>query len=251
MNKIGFYLAIGCVALWAQTGQFTRVSPDLNDEQTLQEKYHIVPTEEGLLGALRHESPEVRSFVALRLAARGDKDAISPILAALAAEDLGGVKITQAAAAAELGSAEGFNALKSMCEDRSWSPSMRMVAAQTMVTVVGREECLSDILDVLRLGSDDGQASFDDRQASLIALNLLTYGRFKQVTPAELDEMRAASAPYLRSQDSGVRMAAGMCVRDLGGPRAISQLRAAIGVERDEAVRNSLAKDLLSAGSGR
>lgn len=251
MNKMGFYLAIWCAGLAAQTVVVNSRPPDLNDERTLQEKYHITPTEEGLLGALRHESPEVRNFAALRLAAKGDKAAIPAILAALAAENLNGVKIIQASAAAQLGATEGFDALKSMCGDRSWPPSTRMIAAQTMVSVLGRQECLSDIIEVLRSGADDGRASLEDRQASLIALNLLTYRRFKQLTPSQLDEVRNLSARYLRSQNPGVRMVASQCVRDLGGPWAISELRTAIDAERDEAVRDSLSKDLLTVGGGR
>jgi hypothetical protein len=39
-------------------------------------------------------------------------------------------------------------------------------------------------------------------------------------------------------------MAAGMCIRDEGGPWAISELLGAIAQERDESVRSSLARDL-------
>jgi HEAT repeat protein len=250
MNKIGLYLAIGCAGLAAQTDRIISGAPDRNEERALEEKYHISPTEEGLLGALTHQSPEVRNFAALRLGARGDKAAIPSILAALAAETVEGVKVTQAISAAQLGATEGVNALKSMCGDTSWSPSMRLVAANGML-VVGSEECLSDVLDVLRLEAPGGQASLDDRQAARSALNLLTYRKFKQLTAGQIDEIRGLSAVYLKSPAPDVRMAAGLCIRDLGGPWAISQLRAAIDSEREEAVRNSLAKDLLSVGNGR
>jgi HEAT repeat protein len=250
MNKIGLYPAIWCAGLAAQTVAVTSRPPDLNDERTLQDKYHISPTEEGLLGALQHQSPEVRNFAALRLAARGDKAAIPAILAALAAENLDGVKINQAISAAQLGAPEGFNALKGMCEDRAWAPGLRMIAAAGMLNV-GREECLPDVLDVLRSEADRVQTSLEDRQAARSALNLLTYRKFKQITSPQLDEIRGLTAVYLKSPAPDIRMAAGMCIRDLGGPWAISQLRTAIDAEQEAAVRNSLARDLASVGSGR
>jgi hypothetical protein len=182
--------------------------PDM-DEQTLQKKYHIAPTEGGLIGALRHLEVVVRQFAATKLANDGDKAAIRPILDALVAEKVEGVKIGLATAAARLGEPEGFNVLQSMCEDRTWSPTLRMGAAQSMVLGLGRQECLSDILDVLR-------SEPDDHQAVPMALNLLP--RFKQIPPSQLDEVRGLVALYLQSPAPDLRLAAGMCIRDLGGP---------------------------------
>ena len=234
------YVAIGCVGLAAHPGRANADAPvrDL-DERTLQEKYHIAPTEEGLIGALQHREGLVRSFAALKLAENRDKNAIAPILAALAAESQEGTRIILATAAAQLGADEGLNALRSMCEDRSWSPTLRMGAAQSMVSFLGRQDCLSDVLEVLRSEPDDHQASFG-------ALNLLTYSWLKQAPPGQLDEIRALAALYLKSPDSMLRIAAGACIRDHGGPSAITQLRAAIDVEQESAVRESLEKDVLS-----
>ncbi|HEX4137947.1 MAG TPA: HEAT repeat domain-containing protein [Bryobacteraceae bacterium] len=239
MKKIGLYLVIGWVGLGAQTAvRGGPPKPDM-DERTLQEKYHIAANEEGLIGALQHQDQAVRDFAAIRLANDGDKVAIRPILDALSAEKVDGVRIIQAASAARLGSTEGFDALKSMCEDQTWSPTMRMVAAQTMINVVGHQECLADVLDVLR-------SQPEDHQASSMALNLLTFNRFRQIPPNQADEIRNLCANYLKSPASELRMAAGGCIRDQGGPWAISQLRAAIDAEGEQAVRNSLEKDLLS-----
>ena len=134
MNKRWLYPAIGCLVFAALTSRATAGLPvqDL-DERSLQDKYHIAPTEEGLIGALRHQNGVVRIFAAIRLADKGVKAAIGPVLDALAAETLEGNKIILASAAARLGSEEGFNALKSMCRDGSWSATLRMSAAQTMV----------------------------------------------------------------------------------------------------------------------
>jgi hypothetical protein len=129
------------------------------DENTLQQKYHIASTEAGLTGALQHQDPSVRTFAAIKLATGEKKDAIRPILDALAREKINNVKIVQATSAAQLGSAEGFDALKSMCENRGWEPVMRMLAAQTMVSFLNREDCLSGILDALRSAPGDHQAA--------------------------------------------------------------------------------------------
>lgn len=238
MMRAGLYLAIGCLGLAAQTLQVNRQGPDM-DERTLQEKYHIAPTEEGLIGALKHPEAAVRSFAAMWLAYHGDKAAVRPILDAMAVEKLEGDKIGLATAAAQLGSDEGLDALKNMCEDRSWSPTMRVVAAQSMVSFLHRQDCLSDVLEVLRSEPDDHQASFG-------ALNLLTYGWLKQIPPGQIDQVRDVCATYLKSQAPMLRIAAGACVRDQGGPFAVSQLRAAIDIEQDQAARESLQKDVLS-----
>ena len=232
------YLAIGYIGGAAYIGQATAAVPvpDM-DEQTLQEKYHIAPTERGLIGALRHPEVVVRNFAAIKLANDGDKAAIRPILDALAAEKVEGVKIGLATAAARLGALEGFNALRSMCEDRSWSPTFRMGAAQSVVYALGRQECLSDILDVLR--SDP-----DDHEAVPTALNLLP--RFQQIPPRQLDEVRSLVALYLQGPALDLRLAAATCIHDLGGPWAVSQLQAAWDGERDETVRRVLANYLLS-----
>jgi hypothetical protein len=240
MNKKWLYLMAGCVGLAAQTGKVIAgvPRPDL-DERTLQEKYHIASTEEGLIGALQHQEPVVRSFAAMKLGDDGDKAAIRPIMDALAAEMVDHVKIIQATSAARLGSAEGFNALMSMCEDRSWSPGMRVTAAQNMVNFLGRQECLPDIIDALR-------SAPDDHDSIVGALSL--FPRFKQLPPSQLDEIRDLSAMYLKSQDSSFRILASQCVRHLGGPWAISELRAALDAERDENVRKVIAHELVSVG---
>jgi len=238
MNKIVFYLAIGYIGWAAYIGHAIAAEPlpDMN-EQTLQNKYHVAATEGGLIGALRHPEVVVRQFAATKLANDGYKTAIRPILDALASEKVENVKLALATAASRLGAPEGVSALQSMCEDRSWSPSMRMAAAQSMVFGLGRQECLSDVVDVLR--SEPG-----DHEAVPTALNLLS--RFKQIPSSQLEEVRGLVALYLQSPSPDFRLAAGTCIRDMGTPWAISQLQAALNAERDEAVRNSLAKDLLS-----
>lgn len=241
VNKILLYLLIGCAALAAQTYQPSGRQPD-SVEHILQERYHIALTEEGLLGALQRGPSEVRGLAAISLADHGYKDAIGAIMDALSTETLQGAKIGLAVAAGQLGSEQGLSALKGMCGDRSWQPGLRMYAADSMLGFAGREDCLSDVLDVLR----SGDPTPEDRQGVLQALSLLK--RFKHITAGQLDEIRELSASYLKSQAPELRTAAGQCVRDVGGPWAISQLRAAIDAERDESVRVSLRQDLGSIG---
>jgi hypothetical protein len=206
------------------------------DEQTLQEKYHIAPTKDGLLTALHHERAAVRSFAALKLASDNQVDALPPILAALTAETIPGVKIILAAAASQLGSSEGTQALTGMCDDPSWSPGLRMVAAQTMLNI-GREGCLVGILAVLRSPGDDFQAPY-------MALTLIP--RFKHVSRGELEEIKGYAAMYLRNRNSVLRMAAAHLMRELGDSWAISQLQTALAAESDESVRNIMASELRS-----
>lgn len=241
MNKKLLFLVVGCVGLAAQTPQasFHAGGPpeQVFDERALQEKFHIAPTEEGLIGALQHRELVVRRFAASWLGRNGDKAAIRPILAALAAETDESDKIILATAAAHLGAAEGFDALKGMCDDRSSSPVLRMSAAQSMLLDLGRQECLSAMLEVL-------WAPTDYHYADWMALGLLS--QLKQVPPSQLDEIRSLSTLYLKNPASDVRMAASHLIRVFGGPWAVSQLQAAQDAEQEENVRTYIAKELSS-----
>jgi HEAT repeat protein len=256
MNTTQLYLLLGCaVGVIAHAAQTSAVDgkpvPDM-DERVLQEKYHIVPNKEGLLGALRHERGEVRTFAALRLAADGQKDAIPPILAALTVETIEGVKINLAIAAAQLGAEDGMNALKSMCEDPSWSPGLRMIAAQGVICFFGGEAapssqtalqgCLASAWSVLRSPGDNPPG---DNQAAVMAMNLVA--RIRQVPPTQRQEIRDIGAMYLRDQAPELRMAASRFIREMAGDSwAVSQLRAALDVEREEAIKMVIARDLAA-----
>src|ERR1035441_2082507 len=251
MKTQSLYLLFGCaVAVIAHAAQTSAVNgkpvPDM-DERVLQERYHIVPNKEGLLGALRHERGDVRSFAALKLAADGHKDASPPILAALTVETREGVKITLAIAAAQLGAEDGMKALKSMCEDPSWSPGLRMIAAQGMIGFFGGEAapsaqtalqgCLASAWSVLR--------SPGDNQAAVMAMNLVA--RVRQIPPTQRQEIRDIGAMYLRDQAPELRMAASRFIREVAGDSwAVAQLRAALDVEREEAIKMVIARDLAA-----
>src|SRR2546422_259484 len=109
-NIVVTLFAATCVcSAQLQSSSNRRPEPDM-DERALEEKYHIAPTKEGLLAALHHAVPAVRSFAAFKLSNDRQMDAVAPILAALAAETIPGVKIILATSATRLGSDEGAEA---------------------------------------------------------------------------------------------------------------------------------------------
>jgi HEAT repeat protein len=225
---IAFSFMLGVTISLAQT----RDNDKRMGDTTLQD-HHIALTKDALLAALHHPDSSVRSASALLLAVNGEKDAIPSILEALATETFPGARIHLAYAAAKLGGDEGVAALKSMCGDRSWSAVLRMSAAWAML-VAGREDCLSNVLDVIRF-HDDGQATSQ-------ALNLLTC--FKHAPVREMQEVRNLVRMSLRSTDPDVRMKASYVLRKWGDSSAMEDVRSALAVEHDETAREVLARDL-------
>jgi hypothetical protein len=165
-------IACGAASLWPAQSREVEGNPvpDM-DDHTLWAKYHIPPTTDAWMGALRHERAEVRVLAAMRLASVGYKEAVPSILAAMSSDPLPGARVNQAAAAARLGSQDGVAALERMCQNSGWSPGMRMMAAYTAL-IVGSEGCLGEVLDVLRSREDD--------PATSQALHLIT--RFRHLT---------------------------------------------------------------------
>ena len=75
MNRNSLRIAVACILVAAAQAQIQTIEgshpvPDM-DEQTLQEKYHIPLTKDGLLVALHHPSGSVREFAASLLAQWG------------------------------------------------------------------------------------------------------------------------------------------------------------------------------------
>ncbi len=197
--------------------------------------HHIALTKDALLTALRNPVPGVRSAAALVLAAHGEKDAVPSILEALATETFQGTRISLASAAAELGADDGIAALRSMCGNTSWSAGLRMSAAWAMI-LRGREDCLGNVLDVIRF--------HDDSQAVVAALNFLP--RFKHVPAQEMQEIRNLVRMSLRSGTPWVRREASSALRQWGDAAALEELRSALAVESDDTVRAVVAGDLKS-----
>lgn len=249
MRKNALGLALACALLGV-----VRVSPvraangppvfDV-DEHTLQEKYNIPPTKEGLLMALRHSRPDVRMFAALKLAWDGQKDAIPSILAALAVDPVPNVKVSMAFAAAKLGSEDGLAALRSMCHGRTSPSYLRMDAAGAMLDLE-RNDCLTDVLEVMR--STEGSDSVEENQAVLQAVSLIP--RFKSLTLEQLGQVRSIVPAFLRSSFPWMRATVCSTLRMMGGPWAAEQLRTALAAETDDNVRRAI-KSSLAAMDGR
>jgi HEAT repeat protein len=238
MKTKTMYLLLGCVVgAIAHAAPMRAIDgtpmPDMN-ERILQEKYHIASTKDGLVAALGHPSSDVRSFAALKLAIDGQKDTTPAILSALAVEALQGVQINLALAAAQLGAEGGTLALRGMCENVSWSGGLKMAAAQAMLSL-NREDCLADVLGVLR-------SAADDQQAVTQALNLLP--RFKHVPDQDLQEMKDLIAMHLKSNSLAARIAAVHTIKEIGDGSAVEQLRGALAVELDDTARRVILADL-------
>lgn len=234
LSYLGFSLVLGVTVSAAAQIQVENNRQRLDvDERMLQEEYHIAPTKEGFLIALRNAYSGVRSYGALRLAADKQTDAVPAILAALAAETVPGARESLALAAAQLGADEGALALRRMCADVSGSGVLRMGAASAMLTL-GREDCLPDVLDVLRLDGD-----FTD---VIQAISLLP--RFHHLTAPEVREVQNVLPLLLKHDHTAVRMSVSQTLRFIGGVFAVQTLRSALPLERDEIVRRVMANDL-------
>ena len=184
----------------------SRVQPDA-DDRLLAERYHIAPTKEGLMGALEYPAPEVREYAAIRLAEMGSKEAVPAILSVLSREELPGARIIIASAAFQLGAQEGLAALTAMCQNANWSPVFRMLAATQMMNQ-GREECLVDVLSVLRSG--------EDHEGTVLALNLIP--RFKQLSAANAAEARNLLSQSIASRSPAIRQQTSYALSLIRGP---------------------------------
>jgi HEAT repeat protein len=207
------------------------------NERTLWEKYHIASTKEGLIGALEHPEGTVRGFAASKLAAEGQKDAVPAILVALAKETVPGVRISLALAAARLGSDDGIAALRTKCRDRTRATGLRMMAASAMLDL-GREDCLTDVLEGLR-SAENGRTPIDDQD---IMGALYMTPRFKNPKPEQAEETKALVAMALQSDTPIVRsVAANYTIpRMADNSWAVEQLQGVLAVERDENVRKTI-----------
>ena len=213
--------------------------PIFDGEKILNEKYHTPLTKDALLSALPDELPAVRSLAASKLAFAGEKDSIPFILAALARERIPVARIGFAYAAAELGAQDGVVALRGMCGDPGWSRARRMEAANMMVAV-HNEDCLGDVLDVLR--SRDESQTVDEGAISALCVLL----RHNHVPAPELPEVRRLAAVYLKSDNDATRVYASDVLGKFGDPSSAEDLRRALVVEHEENVQVAITTALKS-----
>jgi HEAT repeat protein len=187
--------------------------------------------------ALYDNLPDVRSLAASKLAFAREKDTIPFILAALARESIPVAKIGFASAAAELGVQDGFAALRSMCGGPAWSRVRRMNAANMMVAL-HNEDCLSDVLDILK--SRDESQIVDEGAISALCVLL----RHSHVPAQELPEIRRLAAAYLRSDNDATRVYASDVLARFGDLSSADDLRRAFPIEHDENVQVAITNAL-------
>lgn len=207
-------------------------------EKILEQKYHTPLTKDALVAALRDNLPDVRGAAAARLSFSGEKDTVPSILAALAIES-SSTKILLASSAAELGAQEGFAALRGMCRDSGWSSIHRMEAANMMVAL-NNEDCLADVLNVLR--SNDSNDAVND-PANMAVYVLL---RHKHIPAEELPRIRGLAQVFLGSENPSIRAGSIDLLEKYGDSLSAEYLRGALAVEQDEAVRKAMAAALRS-----
>lgn len=242
MKHKSLYLTFGIVLAICVFQTSVRVfaeSPILDGEKILNEKYHTPLTKEALFSALRDDLPAVRSLAASKLAFAGEKDALPLILTALTKETSPGDRILFAYAAAELGAQDGFAALRGMCGDRAWSRVRRMNAANMMVAL-HNEDCLGDVLEVLR-SRDESQIVDEGAISALCVLP-----RHSNIPASELPELRRLAAAYLKSDNAATRVYASDVLGKFGDSSSAEDLRRALGVEHEENVQVAITRALKS-----
>src|SRR5579864_4290600 len=202
----------------------------------LEQKYHTPLTKDALVAALRDNLPDVRGAAAARLSFSGEKETVPSILAALAIES-SSTKILLASSAAELGAQEGFAALRGMCRDSGWSSIHRMEAANMMVGL-NNEDCLADVLNVLR--SNDSNDAVND-PANMAVYVLLQH---KHIPAEELPAIRGLAQVFLRSENPSIKAGSINLLEKYGDSLSAEYLRGALAVEKDEDVRKAMAEAL-------
>lgn len=211
-------------------------------EVELRRKYSPL-TKDSLLAALRDPTRDVRVLAAIRLADAREHDAVPVIMAMLKTEPTPSVRATLALEAARLGSEEGIAALTGMCRDGS-EPVARLAAAEDMLVFLNNEDCLADVVDILRSSYDSRSG---DIEGILQALSLLP--RFKHVPPQQLAEIRRLAPAVLMSHDAIVRAFASDVLDKFGDATAIRQLKDALAAEKDETARKAMTSAITSLES--
>jgi HEAT repeat protein len=228
-NPIATLVLLALVALATQPAASAGI-PISDSDELLIKKYHLPLTKGALFSALHDADPGIRAQAAAKLAERGEKDALMPILNALASESYPGAKIHMALIVARLGDPAGINALKGLCGDAALSSVLRMSAAQALDDL-GRENCLPDILGVLR--------SPDDLQATDMALNSLIY-HHENASPAQLQEIRHLVPIFLNDGNVVVRMKASGVLGKFGDYSSVLDLRNALAREESDSGQTAM-----------
>lgn len=206
-------------------------------ERALKAKYSPL-TKDSLLAALGDSDKDVRVLAAIRLADAGEKSAVPFILRLASQEPQPFVRQGLILQAARLGFEPAVATLRDECKSGS-SQVLQMSAAQAMVAFLHNEDCLDDVLRVLRSG-DDGQADHVD--AVWTAFCVLP--RFQHPPASELAEIRDVGALYLRSDKSQYRSQAADILQRFGDDASAQDLSAALSIETDPTARTAMDRSL-------
>ncbi|HZS54904.1 MAG TPA: HEAT repeat domain-containing protein [Bryobacteraceae bacterium] len=201
-------------------------------DQQLQD-HKISPNRSDIIQALQSLDGEVRALAALKLANDKDANAVPHISDAFRNERVPEVEIQLAFALAELGEKSGTTSLKTLCDDKSQSVSIRLGAAQNLLGL-HNQDCLSAVLEILKNNTESGS------QAN--ALGVLSGFRealkqHPQVIVDPIVKSLSASSPY-------VRISAALALENLTALSAIPELEFALAREQDEGVRAQMELDL-------
>ena len=120
------------------------------------------------------------------------------------------------------------------------------MSAASVMLFLARENCLGDVVDVLR--THYGPHSGEGQEALIGALSLLP--SFRHVPPADLAEIRRLASRLLKSDRMMVRVYASGLLGKLGDASSSAKdLRTALAAETDETARRAMTSALASLQS--
>jgi HEAT repeat protein len=162
-------------------------------------------------------------------------DSLPEIIRAAEIEQDTLTKVNIAAAATWLGSPDGLNMLKRVCEDSTLPPYARQNAARNVFDK-GDHACFSAVADLMLPSADLGT-----RIGALYLLSQL-HDRTEEESKRVLQLLVAS----LTDPDLRVRLETCQGLRWLNKPEAITPLRNALATEREEIVRTQMQSTLDS-----
>jgi HEAT repeat protein len=198
-------------------------------------RYGIAPTKPALIDALRDRDKAARGLAAAELAELKATDSLPEIIRAAEMEQDIMTKVNIAAAATQLGSPDGRNMLKKVCEDSTLPPEARLSAARNVFDK-GDHACFETVADMTLPSADP-----DTRIGALDLLSQL-HDRTKYESRRVLQLLVAA----LTDPDLGMKLEACWGLHWLNDPEAITPLRNALSNEVEEIVRAQMQSTLGS-----
>jgi HEAT repeat protein len=196
-------------------------------------QYHIPHTIPTLRAALKNPNSNIRTLAAGVLAQDKDADSIPSLREALESERVESVKLSLAAALATLKDYKGLDSLKTTCNDRDISKTMRLIAANQLLDG-GRDDCTASVVDMLGENPDP-----PSRELGLQYLRRITSApssllpKLQPILLSELGDISPINRQYVSE-----------CISIFGDANAIPALENAISMEKDQATRLRLEENL-------